>query len=143
MNSFTSLAGIQDEPSRALMSPGSRSAGWTAFSASTLRGIDRIERRRGFGGLELRPHVAAQIAVGGLPFAFGVAVDQAVEFALQSAWALRPVSCSMRGQSMPPVSFSEMASASAAVSTWSAGLYRSSVRRSKMAVLVARLVSAS
>ena len=32
-----SLAGIHDDPSRASISPGSRSAGWTAFSASILR----------------------------------------------------------------------------------------------------------
>src|SRR6202050_2948472 len=40
MKSRTSLAGIQDEPRRALMSPGSRSAGCTAVSASTLRWYD-------------------------------------------------------------------------------------------------------
>ncbi len=36
-NVFTSLVGIQDEPRRALISPGRRSTGWTAFKASTLR----------------------------------------------------------------------------------------------------------
>ncbi len=36
-NFFTSLAGIQEEPRRALMSPGSKSTGWTSLRASTLR----------------------------------------------------------------------------------------------------------
>ena len=36
MKSLMSLAGIHAAPSLALMSPGRRSAGWTAFSASTL-----------------------------------------------------------------------------------------------------------
>src|ERR1022692_125195 len=37
IKSRISLGGIQDDPSLALMSPGRRSAGWTAFKASTLR----------------------------------------------------------------------------------------------------------
>src|ERR1700691_3016431 len=41
MKSLTSLVGIHEDPSLALMSPGRRSAGWMAFSASTLRWYER------------------------------------------------------------------------------------------------------
>ena len=47
----------------------------------------------------------------------------------------------MRGQLIWPVSFRDTSSASEAVSTRSTGRYRSSVRRSKIAVFVADLVS--
>ena len=53
-----------------------------------MRLVGRIEAGGGFGGFELRAHVAAQIAVGGFPFALGVAVDQAVQLALQLPGAM-------------------------------------------------------
>ena len=68
-------------------------AGQEIDGLNLLQGLDiaavgRIEAGGGFGGPELRAHIAAQIAVGGLPFALGVAVDQAVQLALQLPGAM-------------------------------------------------------
>ena len=46
------------------------------------------DSRGRFGGLQFRANVAAQVAVGGLPFGLGVAVDQAVQLALQVPGAM-------------------------------------------------------
>ena len=85
-NSRMSVAGIQDEPSRASMSPGSRSAGCTASSASILRAIDGVERRRplrAVASLRRTSPLRYRSAVSQSPPS-GIAVDEAAQLALQA-----------------------------------------------------------
>ena len=63
----TTSVGIQGAPSRAVMSDGFRSSGWTGLERLDIAPIARIERGRGDRGGELGADRAGQIGVGGLP----------------------------------------------------------------------------
>ena len=104
------IAGIHDEPEARL--DVARLQVRQAARPSTLRRCARRPDRA--RPQPARPrvcaHVAAQIAVGGLPCAaFGIAVDEASQVRAAIRRAVRPVSASMRGQLISPVSFSDTA----------------------------------
>lgn len=81
-NFFTSPTGIDEEPRRALMSPGEDRLAELLSALQRCAGRKDQDRRR-LRRFEFRPHITAEVTVGCLPFALGVAVDQAVQLALQ------------------------------------------------------------